>query len=272
VAVAPPRTVAQLAVELVRALDSTRAAFQLPPGAEGRLVRRLAIAAGAPLAFSGDASEVRMDLRDQLDRMAEMDLDISAQNLREALQLDVAGLMAEVRASGDASIGAHSRPVLFLAGVDTWSEARAALFESVLSPKPGLDQIPAVLGWNDPGPDSQHALRDLKERLEGRQWIEFEPLHPFAPNGEDTLAYQWLLLNPWSKEMPGIADRVWTEKRGLAGPEGAEPPWCGTFRVALRGMPKLIQAGILHALVADSKSFESADDESVLGAYLEQQR
>jgi hypothetical protein len=111
------------------------------------------------------------------------------------------------------------------------------------------------------GGTMDHFLRPIVES--GRSWLDVRELTGFLEDGEDMMAYELVLLNPFKPDLlPGLSDRSWAFN-----PEAEDElraRWVSRFRRNLGGMPSALTDKVLYALVdaaRDADFVVEADDE-----------
>jgi hypothetical protein len=260
---AAPRTVRGLAVELLEAIRDVRENLGLAPPIDSRVLRRLCEGTQLQDAAQGDEVDRQVALTELLEQQRDEDEALSPAVLRIELAADLAALAEDV---GGVQ---RTRVLVLLSGVDSWGDAREAIFTTLLT-RHGLGTpaapIPVVLSCalSDPVMQEHH-----KDAVKGTRsgWMEFRQLSPFREDGEDTLAYQWVLLHARPGFSPPLSDHVYV-------PAG-NGDWQKVLRARIKGIPGLMSdetfyqhvdtLALLGLLVADD------DDEARLRAYLEQQ-
>lgn len=265
----PPTTPGQLATLLLLELFETRRRFGLAlpgdPAILGALTRAAADGV-AVLDLSKTAEEERMVTLTQY--CEGWTGQLGARALREALAIDLRRLTEEARASGDPSISDDCRVIVLLEGIQRWADTTDALANTLLTPTGlgvGDHRVPVVLSCNVADVHSD-TLRDLQERASGEAWIHFEPLTRFV-DPEDTLAYQWMLLNPHPELNPPISEKVYVRSR----PDDED--WVAPFRDNVHGLPSRfghVFYAVASALSYDNHTLIAEDNDEVkLAAYLE---
>jgi hypothetical protein len=191
----------------------------------------------------------------------------TATAVRRAIQLDLERLQQDARAAHVLICRASGQVVLLLDEVEKYATALTDLFESMLNGF-GLgsrrNPIPVVLTFAL-GSTTNDMLLPIAEQRFTKPWLHAMALEPFKGNGEDLLAYELVLLNPYKDLADGIADRAWAFNSDID-PDVRER-WQGIFRKRLRGLPDQLGSEVLYVLteLAQSDGFVvEADDESLL--------
>jgi hypothetical protein len=259
---AAPRTVRGLAVELLEAIRDVRENLGLDPPIDSRVLRRLCEGTQLEAAAEGDEVDRQVALTELLEAQRDDERPLNPAVLRIELAADLAALAQDV---GQPS----ARVLVLLSGVDSWGDAREALFTTLLT-RHGLgtpaEPIPVVLSCALADPLMEEHRKDAAKGTRSG-WMEFRQLLPFREDGEDTLAYQWVLLHARPGFSPPLSDHVYV-------PAG-NGEWQKVLRARIKGIPGLMSdetfyqhvdtLALLGLLVADD------DDEARLRAYLEQQ-
>lgn len=266
-----PSSSLQLAAWLLEAIGKARVNFGLDEMFDSRILAELIDLTGEdPHLDQQPENGRRTRLHRSLGRWkaAKENGDAFKHGLREALIEDLKQLMTEVRALGDDSIGERSHPVLVLGGIGHWGDAAELLCQELMGPK-GLGEqampVPvfATCSFEDA---AGSMLKDERDMASRRPWVRFEELKPFEDD-EDTLAYQWVLLHPWSEYEYG--ELAYAPDRYV---DQAEI-WQELFKEKVGGIPGGINtpdfydlAHVLHR----TKYFVGADDDEILAQYVDQ--
>ena len=267
-----PRTVRALALELLKAIREARLRLGLPVDVDSKLLSLLARESDVRIDFPAGADEDErwLELNLLIDALAADKRPLSEGGLRAAAAIDFGRLGADLRESGLSIATAESRPLVLLGGVEYWGEALEPLFQVLLTEN-GLgrprDPIPVVVTCDLKGVGSDF-LGIRKEQAERTEWIRFERLEPFAQDGEDSLAYRWILLNPRKRLDVPDAKYVYVAPR-------AEGKWLDEFRDFVRGVPgEMSSAMFFWSLrqLAERGELERGDDDKVLSDYAKLQQ
>lgn len=267
---APPTTVGQLAVELLRAIDATRRHFRLDRRTDGILLGELAIAMDRPNPLAGTPEAgIPAALQRFLQACARSEQcdDLDPHTLREALLADLKALIHDARNGPDPTVDADSRVILMLGGIERWDRARDALFESLLESTGVGDAEEAMPVFLTCEMDvAAEALSEERQRSLRTRWKQFELLAPFDVE-ERILACQWVLLHP----RPGLHDPYSRQAYAARDLEGS---WRTSFGKFLKGLPSEFDDPTLYAIaetLKDSGQLVGACDNDVMKSYLERQ-
>jgi hypothetical protein len=195
-------------------------------------------------------------------RAAGQDLDVEV--LREALEIDFATLATDARAKWPDLMGSNSRVVVFLDRVDTWADALLLLFESPLLNLHGLgtkaEPVPVVMSCVM-GTEGSSILGGAK----GQTHLSWMPVVPFeAKSDEDTLAAEWVLLNPSRNPPWEIAAPVYAPLNPAA------TSWRTSFRRFNVGLPGQLNQRELYvwaSTLAGANVFTENNDELTLDGW-----
>jgi hypothetical protein len=185
---------------------------------------------------------------------------VTAELVGVALKRDLAAVAAAARAGSPGRRG--GRVIVLMDDVDRYEEAIEPLFTELLS-RSGLgtaeEPAPVALTFSLGGA-TDHVLRPIWEKRAKYPWIEFAELDVFAPDGEDMLAYEHILLHPFDPTLlPGVSDRPLALNTDV--PDDVRDKWIRRFRTRLQGLPGRIVGDRLYALAEDA-----ADDQFVIDA------
>jgi hypothetical protein len=182
------------------------------------------------------------------------------------MKLDLATLARDARAAHEPIRRANGRVVVLLDEVDQYDHAVVSLFDELLDGF-GLgtaeEPVPVVLTFSLGG-TMDHFLRAVVvERGITRTWLDVRELTGFLEDGEDLMAYELVLLNPFNPGLlPGLSDRSWAFNPGAE--EELRARWVSRFRRNLGGVPSALTDRVLYALVdaaRDADFVVEADDE-----------
>lgn len=252
----PPRTPAQFGAQLLDAIMAVRTMLGLD------------LPLDSQLDLLGQWSPHGADERG-LDKFVKFELrtkqEVTAKAVRRALQLDLDALTEDARGHVDLIGQAGGRVVILLDEVDKYDEGVVALFDEMLDGF-GLGSMewpaPVVLTFSLGG-TMDHFLRPIVERGVALPWLDLRELTVFQDDGEDMMAYELVLLNPFSSTLaPGFSDRSWGLNPEVS--DDVRALWASRFRRNLAGMPKNLADPRLYLLVQwalDSAFFVEADDE-----------
>jgi CHAT domain len=265
-----PRTVRALALELLKAIRDARLRLGLPVDVHSSLLPLLARESDVRIEFPAGEDERWIELNLLIDALTADNRPLGAGGLRAAAAIDFGRLGADLRASGLSIATPESRPLVLLAGIEYWGEALEPLFQALLN-EDGLgrpnDPVPVVVTCDLKSVGSDF-LGIRKEQSERTEWIRFERLEPFAQDGEDSLAYRWILLNPRKRLDVPDAKYVYVAKH-------AEGEWLDEFRDFVRGVPGHMSSEMFYWSVrglAKRGELERGDDDAVLQGYAQHQQ
>jgi hypothetical protein len=187
--------------------------------------------------------------------------------VRRAMGLDFEQLIKDARSEHELILRRAGQVVLLLDDVEDYGPLISAVFASTdgLLQRYGAGSkkhpVPVVLNFLVSGPETE-VLGPVSEERSIPSWLTVMALKPFAPGGEDMLAYEQILLHPFRSEPRDVADRPWAFAD--VGPE-VERTWEERFHNYLEGKPgKFVKNDYLYIL-ADWGTKEQfvieADDE-----------
>jgi hypothetical protein len=123
--------------------------------------------------------------------------------------------------------------------------------------------VPVVMTCSRSGSTDDATLKAIDEQPQSIGWLRVERLGAFQTDGEDLLACQAVLLNPFSADLyESVSDVAWAFDDAVA-PEIRER-WEGRFRKNLKGLPHRFHSDRLYILaeVAQDDGFlRAADDD-----------
>jgi hypothetical protein len=254
----PPRTALELGQKLGEAIGRTRRHIGLPPSGAPQLRLALAAAGGAAL----DRARLDVWIADRIEEAGASHPEV----LRMALEKDLGALIADARAKHPGVLSPASRAVLLVDDVDRCDQAIDPLLHQVLGPS-GLgapeDPFPVVLAFHGGGPAQLMLKPVIERRMAG--WL-VRKLDAFA-EGEDMLAYERLLMNPFNETLSDNAGARWALNYGLGADKTGK--WERQFRKHLQGVPTMATSDRLYILadLAQEDGFViKADDEALLRA------
>ncbi len=262
-----PQNSVQLAAALLNSIGKTRDAFGLPELFESALLHELELKLRRL-----DLESEKENLR--LGRLEEFLVEAEQRTvhgyvldgvLASALWADLKTLMADIHAQGDDA--AERRLVLIFGGIGDWGSATEMLFARLIGKTdPGTRTPPfslfATCSWAEENRDLLEAALDRADAKTWEQWVE---LKRFARcDQEDLLAYQWVLLHPWSHHKGG--DMVYA-------PNPAEDDrWQESFRKRFDGIPgdfRKSEFYLVASVLKEFNAFVGANDERILEEYKE---
>jgi hypothetical protein len=166
-------------------------------------------------------------------RMSAAERGIDAAMVKSAAAFDFERLRLAAVESDDATFGDHTRVLVTLDGVGRWDTLPEDLFGRILVGPEGFGMtaerhVPVVATCLR---EVLHGelLAELDETTRKRNDLRLMRLEPLQAGDEDTLAFQWVLLNP----DPEVSKKVY------AAPARGEPgDWYTPFRVVTQnGLP-----------------------------------
>lgn len=261
-----PSSDLQLAAWLLESICKARHIFKLEEWFESELLDLLESALDSPQGLAKmEPSPRRKRLRKFLGtckRQASVGRSPET-GLGPALVHDLELTVKEAIDQGSAS--ADCRPVLVLGGIGNWGSATDLLCHELLG-SGGLRDADApvpVFATGTTVDDSGSVLLGEIREASKRPWARYHPLTAFEEH-EDTLAYEWVLLHPWSSYLHG--DVGYAPNR--AAPDGTV--WELVFRDCFEGIPGCFEDPLFYKLahtLETNGNFIRADDERILEAY-----
>lgn len=186
-------------------------------------------------------------------------------SIATALRADLATLMEEARALDSNPVDERSHPVLVLGEVGYWGDAASLLCHRLLGPnglKAGNTPVP-VFATGSFSDAAGEILRQERGRATNRPWIRYEELKAFDDD-EGALAYQWVLLHPWSQCKYGDTTYASDPYRD---PEGK---WKNIFQEKFEGIPGCFDSAEFYEMahiLAVTEFFVEANDDQLLDQY-----
>lgn len=264
-----PSSALQLAARLLEAIAETREFFRLPRMFESTLLAELLEAVGgdAPLEGATPDDELRR-LTKFLRRCRNVQLDDEKASALEAVLVDalvddLTVLMEDLKAVDDDSI--VGGPVMILGGLGDWGAAAVLLLEGLLKDANGFGNasLPVPVFATCSFDEAAGAtLVDALEESSRKGWEEWVELKSFEPD-EATLAYQWVLLHPWSRHPH--ADRVYAPGRDH------ENDWQQPFQKNFASVPGTFEDDrfyLVANVLEEAGIFVAADDDQILSEYV----
>lgn len=261
-----PRSSVPVAAALLEEIVKTRARFGVPQIFDSLLLAELSHAIGKTPQLDDPNPQVNLTRLDRFlgeCKRASVDGDAMADVLGRALGADLDRLMADIRGLEDDRIAEDAAVVLILGGIGYWGGGTELLFERLTGDDGlGTAETPIVVfATCSFAEDAREGLETARDRSGGRYWESWIELTPFGAD-RDTLAYQWVLLHPWSPHR--YADRVYAPN-----PEVGDS-WQDAFREHFSGVPGDFENPDFY-LIANvlevSKAFVGASDEHILREY-----
>jgi hypothetical protein len=260
-----PQNSVQLAAALLAGIGRTRDAFGLTKLFDSVLLANLEEVL-RPLELAEAKAEMRPGLLEKFLDEAEQKTnhgEVLNARIADALWTDLGTLLEDVRKE-DPDAAEH-RPILVFGGIGDWGGATEPLFERVIGKTdPGRRSLPfalfATCSWAE---ENGRLLEDAWGRADGRTWEKWMELGPFNKKvDEDTLAYQWVLLHPWSRHRFG--DLVYAPNPAMGN------QWQQTFRKQFDGIPGEFSDRAFYAVASVAEEYQllvTADDKEILDSY-----
>jgi hypothetical protein len=199
--------------------------------------------------------------------------ELTEEALRRALQADLATLLDDARRAIPFLKEANGQVVVLLDDVDQYGELTARFFAS----KNGLlrpmgfgtttEPVPVVMTCSRVREsDTESPVLRLYEKPWSINWLAVYKLGRFQSNGEDLLACQAVLLNPFAHEMlPQVSDVPWAFNGDVDA--AIRKRYEGMFRKALGGMPCRFETGRFYGVAGPARKDDflvEADDDTRL--------
>jgi len=270
----------QLATRMLRSIGTTRQRFSLPVPLESQLLLEIEDLSGKSSCLrERPTEESRWTRFERFLFECEEDAENGVFNrkpiegsLRQALSRDLVTLIREARASDDPSIGSHSRAIVVAGSIGKWGSATWLIGGSLLEPNGlGNDEEHVPLFATASFVDDREALENSRDTLENVRWADFKDLGRFK-QGEDLLAYRWVLLHPRRRPIANFAPLAAYVPK-FDEPRKAEE-WQRWFTEYIRGIPSLFMDPVFQCVVESLEAQQvlvKADDNAVLADYMEQQ-
>jgi CHAT domain len=254
-----PKDLGQLVLRFERAISTVR-----------NEVLELGVARTSQLAFlSGgarDTSGLDPVLADEL-RIAQEQL--TARAVKLAVRMDLETLLRDARAKYP--LFAEGQVVVLLDDVDRYGPLVPLLFKQTggILDASGLGSssqpVPVVATCSLGGDASETLLKPIAEGQTRLSWLETGWLLPFQDTGEDLLAYELVLLNPFAEHLlPGVSGVGWAFNDDVE--DDVRTRWEGRFRRTVRGIPQRFNTDAFYLLADTGKDAGftiEADDEKL---------
>jgi hypothetical protein len=191
---------------------------------------------------------------------------ITTEIVKLALQMDLSKLARDAREKVPAIQQAKGQVLVLLDAVEKYCKALDNLLNEMLGPY-GLgsvdESVPVVLAFSQSG----SVYQILRPNLDSKPWLKLLPLQAFRNDGEDMLAYGWLILHPFKPTLlPGVSN-VPLVVRDDAG-EDLESLYQDLIRAALKGIPGVFAEGTWLYMISKNALehgyLMEADDEAFL--------
>lgn len=277
----PPQNVAQLCLEILKAISVARRALGLSPPLQSVLLKSLRFELGNHPADYPDMQKKVDNIREIFKDQPQLCFDkitaalgnlkdiLKPEDVRAALQEDLKSLLVEAREKHPETVSKSGRVIVLLDEVHRYDKALTPLFYGLLEDS-GLgtsdEPVPVVMALSK-ATVADPIITDVQETMRAR--VRFLPIQLFGDD-EYMLVYQHVLMNPFAPEFyPGISDKAWVFDYQ------AEDKIVNTYRDRLRrrlqGIPadfgKELFYGIIEAASAKDQAFAvEADDELILNA------
>jgi hypothetical protein len=217
----PPHTVGQLCAELLKTVGKARDALGLPAPLNSILLQILldmAADSGQYAEASARAQKIRekpgaqpkVDFDRLVSTLISMNLDdfVKADDVREALRLELLALIEEARAQHPNIVKQESRVLVLLDEAHKYDKAFNPLFHELLGDS-GLgnakEPVPVVMSLAKGTPADEN-LKAAEEKLRSR--IRFLKLPTFSDD-EYMMVYQQVLMHPFTDSYPVISEKAW---------------------------------------------------------------
>ena len=162
-------------------------------------------------------------------------------DLAEKLALDADQIRREAVLSKYSPLFSEASRLVIL--IDKLGEESEELLEKLFHPTDGLDEFGLGTSADQPVPlvlvvltdgRTGHIRSKIDTQTVGGNWLISHQLGPFKEQGEDALAYELVLLNPFRNSTDGLANTPWIFSR--AKPENYIQS-IGIAKIELKGMP-----------------------------------
>jgi CHAT domain len=253
-----PKDLGKLVLRFERAISTVRNEV-LELGVP--LTSQLALLSGV-----GDTSRLEPVLQDEL-RIAQGELTVRAVKL--AVSSDLETLLHDARAKYP--LFAEGQVVVLLDDVDRYGPLVPLLFKQTggILDASGLGSsrqpAPVVATCSLGGDASETLLRPIAENQTRLSWLETGWLRPFQDTGEDLLAYELVLLNPFADDLlPGVSGIGWAFNDDVE--DEVRTRWEGRFRRTVKGIPQRLNTDVFYLLADTGKDAGftiEADDEKL---------
>ncbi|HEV2706154.1 MAG TPA: CHAT domain-containing protein [Pyrinomonadaceae bacterium] len=274
----PPQNIAQLCVELLRAIGKAREVIGLPPPLKGSLLRYLRfVAAGC------DAYRVMCDRMAQIEDafsdapqacfdnlmvlFPALDDIIEAEGVRAILRTELKSLIDEARQAHPNVVREDGRVLVMLDEVHRYDKAFIPLFYKLLDDFGlGTDEepVPVVMALSKGTPADEY-IRPVQEKLRSR--FRFMSIPEFGDD-EYMLVYQQVLMTPFLTELyEDISDKPWVFNYNAS--EEIIQKYKNRLRKRLKRIPEDFFSDRLFITIEDARDEGFAlpvDDEARLAA------
>jgi hypothetical protein len=213
--------------------------------------------------------------RDDLHRAVREELEeagvVTPAAVNLALAEDLATLLADAQRGYPEIVGPTRQVVLLIDDLHMYGPMLEHFFNGVLS-RYGAgskrNPVPVVVSFQrSSAPGADEFLKPVAEDSSGVPWVEALPVLPWRNDGEDMLAYEHVLMNPWRKHDPdGIVNTPWAFNDEAN--ERIRNIFEKMFRSFLEGSPNVVYTGgalkSITKLAADEDFVVEADDADCL--------
>jgi hypothetical protein len=247
-----------LAIEMLRCIDRTREAFQLPLPTDSSVIARILEARPNPTLHARlNGLKRRSDFSSILDQLPKGTGDgPSAETCRDALKEDFQALITEARAANLPFVGPESRALLLLNQVERYDKAIHPLLHTLIG-QFGMgtpnEPVPVVFCYALGTPVD--ALFTEASEVIGTRALELKPFS--STNDEDLLAYEQVLLFPdeadqfcaefmRTKLNANIQGKVASFAINHRAVASVKDSWIDTFSLLIEGIPGKMKEKQMH--------------------------
>ncbi|HEX8921697.1 MAG TPA: CHAT domain-containing protein, partial [Pyrinomonadaceae bacterium] len=274
----PPQNVAQLCVEIFKAIGVARRALDLSLPFKSVLLKSLLFELDK---HPSDYPDMRKKVNDIEENFKDYPLlcfdkitsllgnlkDIlKPEDMRAALQVDFNSLLVDAREKHPQTVSENGRVIVMLDEVHRYDKALAPLFYNLIEDS-GLgtssQPVPVVMALSK-ATVADPIINDVQESMRAR--VRFLPIQLFGDD-EYMLVYQHVLLHPFALDLrPGTSDTPWVFNYQV------EPKIVNRYREKLSSLkrrPVDFNGEVLYVIVEFARDEEfalKADDEALLDA------
>lgn len=192
----------------------------------------------------------------QLDQVIQSELNrshgLTPRAVSRAIRVDLTALLADTKQKIPFFRDAGGQAVVLLDDVDRYGDLVPLFFarQDGLVNATGFgtpEQPVPVVMTASLGGEHDARLRQIWEQRELLSWLATETLDPFRADGEDLIAYELVLLNPFAPDLlPGVSDVGWAFNDEVA--DEVRDRWRKRFRRSLKGMPQRFLTDVFYVL------------------------
>ena len=223
----------------------------------------------AVLEYPKPSDRLDRDTLDALDRAGQP----TPWTVREAMRRDLAALKRDTSVEHPLFGGPDTTTVVLLDKIESYErELLAEMFQEIDQERGRIfnpyglgkagEPVPVVVsfavGGGVPNPLNEIAHGEFKE-----DWLTVKALGPFT-EGEDVVAYRWVLLNPFESSRNDVSGKRWTFADL---DDQVIRTWEESFRKVVQGIPEKLADGSLQSAAIVASSFNAlveADDDHSL--------